>query len=119
MSKVSKHSSLPATTSKQTSQKSSVLNDSATCIPDNAGISVVAGRHSSFLLRLYTMLAAFALASFVLNWHLRVQYFGLAALFPGGGWVGIGGWWILAFVFNLWVKIALPLSYSKLMTNVI
>ena len=65
------------------------------------------------------MLAAFALASFVLNWHLRVQYFGLAALFPGGGWVGIGGWWILAFVFNLWVKIALPLSYSKLMTNVI
>jgi hypothetical protein len=91
-SKTSKHPPLSATMSKQTSQKGAVLNDSATCIPDNA---------------------AFALASFVLDWHPRVQYFGLAALFPGGGWVGIGGWWILAFVFNLWVKIALPLSYSK------
>lgn len=87
--------------STQTSQKGAVLNDSATCVPENAGISVVAGRHSSFLLRLYTTLAVFALASFVLDWHPRIQYFGLAALFPGGGWIGIGGWWILAFVFNL------------------
>lgn len=87
--------------SKQTSQKSAVLNDNATCIPDNAGISVISGRHSSFLLRLYTTLAALAMTSFVLNWHPRVQYFGLAVLFPGGGLVGVGGWWILGFFFNL------------------
>jgi hypothetical protein len=87
--------------SKQRSQKVAALDDNATYIPDNAGISVVAGRYSSFLLRVYITLAAFSLASFILDWDTRIQYFGLAALFPGGGWVGIGGWWVLAFVFNM------------------
>ncbi|KAI6750742.1 hypothetical protein HG530_014638 [Fusarium avenaceum] len=87
--------------SKQTSQKGAEFNDSATHIPCNAGISVVAGKYSSYLLRIYITLAVFALASFILDWDPRVQCVGLAVLFPGGGLVGIGGWWILAFVFNL------------------
>lgn len=87
--------------SKQISQKGAEFNDSATHIPENAGISVVAGKYSPFLLRIYITLAVFALASFILDWDPRVQSVGLAVLFPGGGLVGIGGWWILAFVYNL------------------
>ncbi|KIW80213.1 hypothetical protein Z517_06828 [Fonsecaea pedrosoi CBS 271.37] len=81
-------------------EKNEVAKDIAEYIPDNAGISTASSAFSSPLLRTYVGLAVFALASFASDPGSRFQYFGLAVLFPGGGWIGLGGWWTLAFVFN-------------------
>ncbi|BDD64337.1 hypothetical protein MAP00_009164 [Monascus purpureus] len=63
----------------------------ASRIPENAGKAPVGTAHVNTTFNLYKGLSVLALTSFIFNVDTRLQNAGLALLFPGGAFLGLGG----------------------------
>jgi Linalool dehydratase/isomerase len=80
-----------------------------------------AGTHSSRLIArtfiVYSMVFLLGLLPSLLGWSAVWQTAGLGLVFPGGGFVALGGWWLIAFALTVVLMLA-ACALWQLMANV-
>jgi hypothetical protein len=80
----------------------------ASQIPESAGKGSVTAAHISSTINLYRGLVVVALTAILLKGDPRLQNAALALLFPGGGFIGLGGFWVIGLPVTLYASRTTP-----------
>jgi hypothetical protein len=75
--------------------------DTSPAIPEASGSCSVSHSRNRQCKTLYTVLLAIGSAVIYFDLNFRLQHAFLALIFPGGGFISLGGFWLIGFFINL------------------